>query len=63
VPENATKSAKVGLGGTLVLQTGSFGLLFAPLTPSLSVWAWAMFCNLGGWLALFTVLYVMTKQR
>jgi hypothetical protein len=57
------RSAKVGLGGTLILQTGAFGLLFAPFTPSLSVWAWAMFANLGGWIALWTVLYVMAKQR
>ena len=57
------KSAKIGLGGTLVIQTGALGLLFAPFAPSLTVWGLALFCNIGGWIALWTMLYVMARQR
>lgn len=56
------RSAKLGLGGTLIVQVGATGLLFAPFAPSLWVWGIAVFCGIGGWLALWTMLYIMAKQ-
>ena len=58
-----SRPAHLGAVGALVVQTGVLGLLFAPFTPSLTVWGLALFCNIGGWIALWLMLYIMTKQK
>lgn len=57
------KAAKIGLGGTLILQTGGMALLLAPFAASWWQWGIAIFCNIGGWLVLWTMLYIMARQK
>ena len=57
------RTVKLGFGGSVILQTGAFGLLFAPFAESWWMWGIAVFCSIGGWLGLFTALYIMAKQK
>jgi hypothetical protein len=45
------------------MQTGAAALLYAPFATSWWQWIAVILCNIGGWLFMWTMLYIMARQK
>lgn len=57
------RSASLGAGQTLLLQTTATALLLVPFALGWTVVVIAVLCNIGGWVAVWSVLYFMASRK